>query len=716
MAIKRTFNGATIIKPGAYTKIVVENLTGFPLQPTGTVGVIGEAIGGEPRVLDIVSGTGIQDAKARYKSGPIADALELLVNPGNDVRIPNGASKIVIYKTNDSTQAASAFKSNIGAIDLMNLLTKNYGADEDQVAVDVSAGSVPTSNALLLGSIAETFNLTATGDTLVVRINGNLYTYTSTLSGAAETAAAIKADMEIGGNWAPAGVPVDIVEDTGKLNLAYNSTLVPEITDSEYSHMEIDAASTLDIILGLSGDSRGAKGSKIFTVTKGDLEEISPDLGGFPLIKLRYIGATPDGVTADIKVVGTELKLTTVVSGNAAEQLDIILKDANGLKHTLKTLVNQINAAWVGVYEASVVGNNPSLNADLLDHYIGMPLAGLSLATGGTFYGDNNDVLTYFNNASTLVSATVIDNVVGAIAVDLYAFTGGADGSSTNQDWADGFEAFKEERLNIVVPLISKDIGALTIDSINALGLNHAKWGWSTVGRSERHVFESKQGSKDEFKDASRAINSAYVSMVGQQPRVLNRVSELVYLDEWGYACIAAGMRAGAEVGEPLTAKIMNVNDLRVLDGSWNPKKDFEEMIDAGCWIGEALDTGGFRHVVGNTTYGVDPNFVWNRESVVQASGFVAYDLRFNLDLVFTGTKAKTGTAEALANFIKNRMSTYLAADIIVGDDLNEGIGYKNLRVEVEGNTAIINISITPVQGLDFILPTIYLADIRQSA
>jgi hypothetical protein len=139
-------------------------------------------------------------------------------------------------------------------------------------------------------------------------------------------------------------------------------------------------------------------------------------------------------------------------------------------------------------------------------------------------------------------------------------------------------------------------------------------------------------------------------------------------------------------------------------------------MIDAGVLIGEAIDSGGFKITLGNTTYGIDPSFVWNRESVVQAAGYVAYDLRFNLDLTFTGTKARTGSAEAIANFIKNRMSAYLGADIIVGDDDNKKLGYKNLNVDIQGNTALINVSITPVQGIDFILATIYLADIRQSA
>ena len=87
-----------------------------------------------------------------------------------------------------------------------------------------------------------------------------------------------------------------------------------------------------------------------------------------------------------------------------------------------------------------------------------------------------------------------------------------------------------------------------------------------------------------------------------------------------------------------------------------------------------------------------------------------------NLDLVFTGTKAKSGSAEAIANFVKARMEQYLSASIIVGDDLNKGLGHKNLRVSITGSTATIDVTTTPVQGIDFLLPTLYLANISQKA
>ena len=47
MGISVNFNGKTINDPGVYSKLLVSNLKGFPLSPTGTVGIIGEADGGE---------------------------------------------------------------------------------------------------------------------------------------------------------------------------------------------------------------------------------------------------------------------------------------------------------------------------------------------------------------------------------------------------------------------------------------------------------------------------------------------------------------------------------------------------------------------------------------------------------------------------------------------------------------------------------------------
>jgi len=707
MSIKRTFNGATIIRPGAYSKIIVEMLTGFPLQPSGVVGIVGEAVGGEPRVLDILSRERIQDAKARYKSGPIADALELLVNPSKDPRVPNGASTIVVYKVNAGTQSQVNL-TNSDAINQFLLKSQNYGDDENNLNVLVSAGSVLDLNAILAGSVAGPFAL-AGGETLILTANNVVYTFTNTLVGGAITTAALVAELNVAARWSGSLKPV-VASGTTTITLTLDATVVTTGA-KDYGYLKVDPASTLDLIAGITGENRGKKGSRFATLRKGSTVEMTLEIGGLDTMSIKYVGAGTAAVMTIQDSLGA-MKLTTTVTGAGGDNLDLTLRDANGkVKYTLKQLSDLINAH--AAYESAVLYPNPELNADELDYYLSLDIRNVS----AVLRRDSADFLEKVN-VGQLATASKISNIykeVLTFGIPKF-FALGTDGTSTNADWVNAFEAFKEERINVVVPLISQDVGALSIDSINAGAAAHAAWGWGTTGKSERSAFISKSAAKEAFKTACRNTASGYVSMFGQEPEVLNRLGELEFLKPWAAACIAAGLRAGAEVGEPLTFKIVNVNNIRVADGSWNPKKDYAEMIEAGATILEPLDSGGFRIVLGNTTYGADPNFVWNRESVVQAAGFIAYDLRFNLELVFTGTKARTGTAEAIANFIKSRMTTYLEADITVGDDLNEGLGYSKLGVSVQGNTALINISVTPVQGVDFILPTIYLADIRQTA
>jgi hypothetical protein len=201
MAIIHTFNGATLLKPGGYSKIIVENLGGFPLQASGVVGIIGEAVGGAPGVLDILSSAQIQSAKARYKSGPIADALGLISAPSNDPRVPNGASTIIVWKTNHSTQSSTTLGNNSGSPKL-SLVSKNYGSDENVDSASVAVGSVADLNATILGSINGPFT-TPTGGSLVLKINGSTYTYVTALASGVHIAAALVADMQTPANWSP---------------------------------------------------------------------------------------------------------------------------------------------------------------------------------------------------------------------------------------------------------------------------------------------------------------------------------------------------------------------------------------------------------------------------------------------------------------------------------------------------------------------------------
>jgi len=717
MSIQRNFGGAAISKPGAYTSIKVQNLTGFPLQPTGIVGIIGEAVGGEPGIIDELSGPAIQAAKDRYKSGPIKDALGLLSAPSNDARIANGASKIVVLKVNPSTQASLDLNNNFptpGVI--LGLKSKNYGDDENGLNLVVAEGTVADADAKILGTIDGPFNMTGGGQTLILKINGTTYTYTTTLSGAAETATAVETDLNTVGSWAPSK-PIIATTNGNKVDITLDSaTLTSAALD--YGYILVDPASTADTIFGLAGSNRGVKGSRFFTLIKGSVsEDADREFGGVGIVSVAYAGA---GTSALLKIEDSlgARKFTVTVAGAPSDDLDLTLgvDDGSGVtapRMTVKELVDRINANVN--YTATVVGPNPDLNATELDYYTDVEIIDAALV----LKRDIQDTVDYLNVFSGLVNAERKSNVAGAIATFGTAvnFTGGTDGTAANSDWLNALAKLEGVRVNEVVPLISADKGSVSIDTINVATNAHMRKMWSVKGRSERNGYVSKQASKADLKDAARALNSELVSILGQDTEVLSESAQaLTFLPPWATACLVAGLQAGSEVGEPTTFKFANCNGLRVKDGSWDPKVDFDEMIEAGVTFLEPVDAGGFRVVVGNTTYSKDGSFVYNRVSVVEAAGFVAFDLRQNLEAVFTGTKAKTGSAGAIANFITARTQEYLDADVIVGDDNNDGKGFKDLTVVLEGNTAAINITITPVQGIDFMLPTIYLADIRQSA
>jgi len=716
MTMKVTFNGASFSKPGVYPAVKVLNLTGFPLQPTGIVAIIGEAIGGQPGVLDVLEGPQIQAAKARYKSGAIADALGLLAAPSKDPRIPNGASKVIVYKTNTGTQAARNLNNNAGSpVAMLGLLSRNWGGDENNISAKVTAGSVLDANAAMTGSVNGPWTFGGS-ETLILKIFGVTYTYTTTLSAGSHAAAALVTDLNTAANWSGSVKPVIAAVSGTGVKITLDPTVVAALLD--YGYLYVDPASTLDTLVGLVGSSRGVRGTRFVIFQKGTLTEGTlPEVGGQAVLSLKYVGAGTAAVMS-IQDTGGQRVLTTICTGASGDNLSIVLGavDTDNVmqaKLTIQDLVNLIGAN--AAYTCTTAFQHPTIGATDLDYYSAVNIEQVTLDL-------KRDAQAFVDACalSTLVAATKVSNVSGTVALVTTAvfLAGATDGTSANSNFSTGFDGLKQIRAELVVPLLSTDIGSLSVDTVNALADAHANVMWSAMGRSPRQVVASRLGSKAVVKAAAQALNSGYTSLLAQDVKVFSfSQDKLAFLDPWAAACLAAGMQAGAEVGEPITFKVVNCNDQRVRDGSWNPKLDFTEMIDAGIVMIEPMDTAGFRFVVGNTTYGTDASFVYNRSSVVEAAGYVYYDLMVNLEALYTGVKARTGSAQNIAGTVSSRMDDYRdIAEVIVGDDNNKGKGFKDLRVSLTGNKVAIDVTITPVQGIDFILPTIYLADIKQSA
>lgn len=132
------FNGAVLTRPGAYTKIDASQFNNVALQGLGVVGIIGDADGGTPRVVNVFSDAA--SVRTTYRSGDLVEAAAILANPGNDDIITTGAATIVCYKTNLSTISTLVHDATF------TFNSRDYGLHTTsiQVAISTSGGNMRT--------------------------------------------------------------------------------------------------------------------------------------------------------------------------------------------------------------------------------------------------------------------------------------------------------------------------------------------------------------------------------------------------------------------------------------------------------------------------------------------------------------------------------------------------------------------------------------------
>ena len=593
MAITINFNGALLAAPGAFSQTVTNLTGGFPLAPTGIVAIIGEAEGGEPGVSAGVQTFTSEDIAAlsdTYVAGPIVDAARSLVNPGNDPRVPNGASIIRVYKTNSSTKSNITLQNESGQ-DLLELSSRNFGDRENLISVMVEAGT--------------------------------------------------------------------------------------------------QAA------------------QRLITVSRGDISETLSQNELETKLTVQYTGSNG---SADLTIVSNVL---AVAAGSDSVSIPLAGK-------SLQDVVDLLNAT--GVFSASSGAAIPAAtDADQLDPVI----SALDATSAVNLVAAQQELLDIINLESSLVMAELASTEVeGNLAVSAQQFLSGAvKGGSSNSSFQEGFDANLVLRSNTVIPLVSRDASELaqegltdpsstfTVDSINVQANSHVNLASNTLNRSERNAYVSVKRPFLDTIAAARVINNQRTSMLFHDVEVLNAEGELQFFDPWMASIIVAGVQAGTVVGEPTTFKLINVNGIR--------HQDFRSTQLTQAILGSLtplnqVDTGGFRVELGNTTFGSNASFVANRVSVVEAADFVAFNLRTQLEAIFVGTKAVAGTQDAVFNTVVAIMTQFLDAEIIVGDDTNDGLGFRDLTVTVDGGTVNVDVTVTPVQGIDFILNRITLDNIRQ--
>jgi hypothetical protein len=461
----------------------------------------------------------------------------------------------------------------------------------------------------------------------------------------------------------------------------------------------------------------------VVTVTNLDetgsiITEVSGVVGGTGKFTIQYTGA---GSAATMTINATTL--TTTVTGAAADNLNLAFADYP----TLALLIQAIAAT--GKYAvAALVTNTNSFASGQLD---GVTAVDIKTAVT-TVFAKNADIVNYINANSAQISATYTAGATaftGPLATS--QLTGGTRGTSANTDWSNGFTALQNIRVNQTIPLASADAvaaqGTFTIASIVSALVAYGKLASSTAGQNEVQGWAGVSQTKTNFIATANAQNSEHLVLFAERSQRPTSVAgqtyvggallqytagQVIFFPEWATACIAAGMRAGAPLGEPLTWKYANVTGVSS-DSSWSEtsNSDVVSIELNGGTVLNSVRGRGFRFDKVITTFTKANNDAYTEETIVQIWKLVAFNLRQALQDAFVGRGGSLQRVSTVPGVVASVMQPLKDAGAITDSVVNgQRINaWRKVTWSLNGDQLTVDVTVTPTPGINFALTTIVL-------
>lgn len=721
MAISVSFNGSTIFKPGSYSRETIDLGGGFPIGPTGLVAVIGESDAGAPGSAETdikdnrFSGDQLVSIRDKYRSGNLVDAANFLFAPASDAAIPSGAQTIWLYKTNASTRATLALANSYGTV-----RAREWGVGGNRVTY--KSVQIAETGPSQLGTSFDEQAMAGT-ESFDLSIDGGAAN-TFTLSGVPIDNADLATQMANGANWS-AGLPAGIAITVGGADNASTVSLVLSASATlaaEGRGRSIEVAGAAPGAFGLTAALSSASVEPSATLTlsnKRDLIDEEETLGGNVVIEIGR-DATGAPTSASVTITDTEVQLLE----NAA----IVHRFTKDSFSTIAQLADEINLATYAGWTASVSDAlYNQLSPSTLDHVAAIGALSASGAKPARVKKDSYDVSEFFanSNQAEIVSQSEVGLPDAQIEISL---TGGTKGATTTADVITALEKFQKFHVNFIVPLFSRDAtsditdgltddaSTYTIEGIHQAVKTHISLMKTTKKKSERQGMLSFRGSFTDSQARSGELADSRIQLMIQDIRQVDSQGAVRWFQPWALSCLIAGARGGAPIGEPMTFKFMNTSGIRhtaqplttpdadiVVD--FDPDLQADDGIISGITFLEAPQTGGFRVVVDNTTYGVDDNFLLNRANVRYAGDIVSFNFRNALENRFVGRKNTFSVADVTA-FATSVLGTFLSQGVIVPSS-DAPQGFKNLVARIEGSVIRVEVTVKIVEGIDFVLSDI---------
>lgn len=428
----------------------------------------------------------------------------------------------------------------------------------------------------------------------------------------------------------------------------------------------------------------GAKRVSVY-FTKERYERVYDNIGN--IFTVKYTGEEA-AATVEVKADATSKLATQLIlkAGADAGSLAALrtYELGQGVYQDVHVLVNDINN--LPDFEAQMItlGGNKNITTDALDALTATDIK----AGNATVKAIGADLIDRLENDTYI--AVEVDRAQALPATVALSNLAGAKTDPSPASWAAFFAEITNLDAYYVVPL--------TADAAIHGELGQYLRDESNNGRHLRGLVGGGiNESLEETRSRQMGLRNARVAVVGDSGTRRMADGRIYNFPGYMHAALVAGLVSGLEVGEPITYKKLNIESL---DHKYTGDQ-LDQLHNSGVIMTEFVRTrtsSHFRVVSDPTTYNVSTEPVQNRISLGEISDFLTTELREVLDNEFIGTRIRNTSA----SIMKNRVESFLDQQKKV-NGLIVDYSPDDVQVVITGNTARINLTVQPSQGLDFI-------------
>lgn len=400
---------------------------------------------------------------------------------------------------------------------------------------------------------------------------------------------------------------------------------------------------------------------------------------------IRYSGAA---AAATVAISNTAL--TLVVDG-------VSTSVALASYPTVQRLVDYLNTL-PGIAASVLDSNANKITTNGLDGLAATDCKSASV----TVKGDLQAAIDWFNGVSEgYLNATRPPAAnKPPVAIPFSYLSGGSNGATTMQDWADALSVLQQEDVQWVVPLHSSP-------AIHAMTDAHVSYMSNVAGMERRAICGTALGTSDVAAiAAAKIINSDRTSLTHLGVYDYDADGNLELIEPYyGAAIIAAGF-SGVNPGTPMTNHSIKV---RGLERKLRNPTDTDVLLLGGVLCLE--DTRrGFRVVQSISTWLNNQNYNKREQSVGCALDFTMRNVRNALDPL-RGRKNSPELMTLAAEITETVLRELARPEpsgpgVLVGD--SKSPAYKNITASIVGDQLRVEFQASPVLPCNYILVTCY--------